>query len=335
MTLVIENVHKTYLLGVEGVPALRYYPEYLCILLTFFISGVSLSVKKGEFVVIFGLSGGGKTTLLNLMGTIDKPTKGDMTICGSHIDSHTSDSVFSQIRLHKIGFVFQAFNLLGNMTALQNVEMPMILSGSLNKQERREKAISLLTKVGMGDRLDHLPSQLSGGEQQRVTIARSVSNDPSLLLLDEPTGDLDLENTCIVMKLLTELNQKQKITLIMVTHDVSMKGFANRVVWMRDGKIVRVEEISQDTRNRRFEDLEQDLLKYQNKSQKPVKHKMATFLRKPTDYQTHANYINSPENPVDFKMISQEEYEKQINLIRSKPSPNDYVLYIESEETLE
>jgi putative ABC transport system ATP-binding protein len=290
--------------------------------------GVSLSIKRGEFVVIFGLSGGGKTTLLNIMGTIDKPTKGDMRLCGTHIDSHTSDSVFSQIRLHEIGFVFQAFNLLGSMTALENVEMPMILAGKLSREQRRARAVSLLERVGMGERLNHVPSQLSGGEQQRVTIARAIANSPSLLLLDEPTGDLDSRNTAVVMNLLTELNQKQKITLVMVTHDVAMRGFADRVVWMRDGKIVRVEQISQETRDLRFSQLREDLAKYgpvaATHAHRPKRqNRNTTFWRQPTDYETHPEHIPNPETPVEFTEMTVDEYERQTNLIRSRPATKE------------
>jgi len=205
----LNNIHKTYLLGLEGVPALR---------------GVNLIVKRGEFVCVFGTSGGGKTSLLNIIGTIDKPTKGDLKLVNTRITSRTPDKVLAEIRLHNLGFVFQTFNLLSSLTALENVEMPMILSGKLSSSERRIRAKGLLDKVGMSARLDHLPSQLSGGEQQRVTIARALANNPDILLLDEPTGDLDSVNTSIVMKLLTDLN-KEGITLVMVTHDVGLKFF--------------------------------------------------------------------------------------------------------------
>lgn len=285
--------------------------------------------------MIFGLSGGGKTTLLNIMGTIDKPTKGDMRICGTHIDSHTTDTVFSQIRLHEIGFVFQSFNLLGSMTALENVEMPMILAGNLKGEQRRRRAISLLERVGMGERLDHVPSQLSGGEQQRVTIARAIANNPSLLLLDEPTGDLDSKNTAVVMNLLTELNQKQRITLVMVTHDVAMRGFADRVVWMRDGKIVRVEQISQETRHARYEQLREELEKFgpaasthARKRPPPKQNRKTTFWRQPTDYETHPDHIPKPEVPVEFRTMSLQEYEEQTNLIRSRPAARDEAIHM-------
>mmetsp|Transcript_18206 Transcript_18206/g.17325 ORF Transcript_18206/g.17325 Transcript_18206/m.17325 type:complete len:213 (-) Transcript_18206:408-1046(-) len=187
----LVNVHKTYLLGLEGVPALR---------------GVNLSIKDGELICILGTSGGGKTTLLNIIGTIDKPSKGDVYICGLRIKYSTKDQLLASIRLNKLGFVFQTFNLIGSLTALENVELPMQLRGKLSREKIRERAVSLLKDVGLGDRLDHFPNQLSGGEQQRVTISRAISNNPSILLLDEPTGDLDTRSTDVVMKILLDLN---------------------------------------------------------------------------------------------------------------------------------
>jgi len=243
----MNNIHKTYLLGVEGVPALR---------------GVDLQVQKGEFVIIFGTSGGGKTSMLNIMGTIDKPTKGTMHLCNTRISRSTTDVELSAIRRSKLGFVFQTFNLLSSLTALENVMLPMILEGKLSRRERKARAIDLLTRVGMSERLGHLPSQLSGGEQQRVTIARSISNNPEILLLDEPTGDLDTKNTTIVMKLLTDLHQKDNITLVMVTHELSLKYFADRVVWMRDGKVQKVEIVKEAQKKMAYEKLREDLIKF-------------------------------------------------------------------------
>jgi len=164
-------------------------------------------VKRGEFVMIRGPSGGGKTTLLNLIGTIDTPSSGTLDILGTTIDSNSSDSFLSNLRLKNIGFVFQTFNLLATMTALENVELPMVLLGELKEKERRKRAIKLLKRVGLGDRLHHLPSDLSGGEQQRVAIARSLSNNPEILLLDEPTGDLDTRSTVEVMDILFSINR--------------------------------------------------------------------------------------------------------------------------------
>ncbi|EPZ31197.1 PEP carboxykinase-like protein [Rozella allomycis CSF55] len=149
----LQNIHKTYLLGIEGVPALR---------------GVSLNIKRGQWVALYGNSGGGKTSLLNLIGTIDKPTKGHLTICNKLINMNTDDDILAEIRLNHLGFVFQTFNLLGNLTAMENVMLPMILQGKLTSAEQRERAINNLKRVGLENRLDHFPNMLSGGEQQRV-----------------------------------------------------------------------------------------------------------------------------------------------------------------------
>jgi len=268
--LSMKNLHKTYLLGVEGVPALR---------------GVSLTIKKGEFVCIFGTSGGGKTTMLNIIGTIDKPSKGEMTLCGKLIKQNTDDKVLAMLRLKKIGFVFQTFNLLSAQTALENVEMPMILLGELTAEERRKRAIALLSKVGMKERLNHVPSQLSGGEQQRVTIARAMANNPEILLLDEPTGDLDTINTAVVMKLLLDLN-KEGITLVMVTHDVGLKVFADRVVWMRDGKIQRIEATVGAAREEAYKKLDLELKNMERKKAGLIpRNPVTTTMRTPGDYQ--------------------------------------------------
>lgn len=229
----LVNVHKTYLLGIEGVPALR---------------GVGLTIKNGEFVTILGTSGGGKTTMLNIIGTIDKPSKGDVYICGLRIKSSTKDSLLASIRLNKLGFVFQTFNLIGSLSALENVELPMQLQGKLSREEIRARATKLLTDVGLETRMDHFPNQLSGGEQQRVTIARSIANKPKILLLDEPTGDLDTRSTDVVMKILVDLNKKEGITMIMVTHDVALKVFADRVVRMMDGKVHKIITMPNDQR---------------------------------------------------------------------------------------
>ena len=196
-----------------------------------------MKIAKGEFLVIFGTSGGGKTTMLNILGTIDTPSRGDVKIFNQLITSRTSDKELSKIRLDKVAFVFQSFNLFPNLNVIENVEMPMKIKGELSAHERRQRAIELLTKVGLANRLNHFPNQLSGGEQQRVTIARALANKPEILLLDEPTGDLDTKNADIVMKILMELNLKDGITMIMVTHDVALKNYAHRFVRVVDGKI--------------------------------------------------------------------------------------------------
>jgi len=165
------------------------------------------AIKKGEFVMIRGPSGGGKTTLLNLVGTIDNSSNGELFIMGNRIDAQSTDEFLSKLRLQHIGFVFQTFNLLATMSALENVELPMILLGKHDDKERKKRAIALLKRVGLGDRLDHLPSELSGGEQQRVAIARALANEPDILLLDEPTGDLDSRSTVAVMDLILNINR--------------------------------------------------------------------------------------------------------------------------------
>jgi len=218
----LRNIHKTYLIGIEGIPALR---------------GVSLKVQKGEFLTIFGTSGGGKTTMLNIIGTIDTPSRGDIKIFDKLIKSNTSDKELSNIRLNNIAFVFQSFNLFQNLNVLENVEMPMKIKGELTSKQIKDRAMSLIEKVGLKNRINHFPNQLSGGEQQRVTIARALVNNPDILLLDEPTGDLDTKNADIVMSLLIELNLLQGITMIMVTHDVALKNYGQKIVRVIDGKI--------------------------------------------------------------------------------------------------
>jgi putative ABC transport system ATP-binding protein len=187
--VVVRHVSKSYRLEgrEEAVTALR--DINLC------NEEETYAIKKGEFVMIRGPSGGGKTTLLNLIGTLDYPSSGTIEILGEKIDKHSKDSFLAKLRLHRIGFVFQTFNLIATMSAFENVQLPMTIAGKLSRSETVEKAKKLLQLVGLQDRLEHLPSELSGGEQQRVTIARALANDPEILLLDEPTGDLDTRNT--------------------------------------------------------------------------------------------------------------------------------------------
>merc|ERR1712000_105754 len=275
----MKNVHKTYLLGVEGIPALR---------------GVSLTIKRGEFVVVFGTSGGGKTTLLNLIGTIDKPTKGELFLCGQRINDKTSDALLAEIRLKKMGFVFQTFNLLSSLSAQENVEMPMVLAGDLTSGQRSKRSKELLKTVGLEKRLSHFPSQLSGGEQQRVTVARAISNRPELLLLDEPTGDLDSVNGAIVMDLLCQLHE-QGLTLVMVTHDVHLKNFADRVIWMRDGKIQRIEENSDEAKKAARESLVEELNNARTNADKPISKTIE--LREPKHYETSVDYKQNDKQP--------------------------------------
>ena len=185
--------------------------------------------------MLYGTSGSGKSTLLKIIGTIDRPTKGTVNVCGTRITGATPDAELAALRLNKLGFVFQTFNLIAGMTALENVEMPLTLQGALSIAERRARCESILRSVGMGDRLHHTPAQLSGGEQQRVTIARAMVNMPCVLLLDEPTGDLDTKSTETVMRILVDLNRQHNVTLLMVTHDVHLRQFAHRILHLRDG----------------------------------------------------------------------------------------------------
>jgi len=209
-------------------------------------------------------------------------------ICGQRITSETTDAEFSFLRLRKIGFVFQTFNLISTMTASENVSLPMILDGRLNRAVIRSRATELLNRVGMSARIDHLPSQLSGGEQQRVTIARAMSNHPKILLLDEPTGDLDTKNTHIILKLLLDLNRKEGITLIMVTHDVSLKHFAHRVIHMVDGKIFKVENVSEQSRQEMDNDLDRKIEQERIEGLKQVKPE--TEVRDPDTYYGFLRY---------------------------------------------
>ena len=199
------------------------------------IRGVSLDVGEGEYVAIVGPSGCGKSTLLNLLGAIDEPTSGTLTIARQHVNGF-SDREATRFRLRNIGFVFQRFYLMPVLTALENVILPMAEAG-LAKDERRARARELLEYVGLGDRLEHRPSQLSGGEQQRVAIARALANRPPLLLADEPTGELDAHTGEEVIALFERLN-RDGTTLIVVTHDEDLARAARRVIHMRDGLIV-------------------------------------------------------------------------------------------------
>jgi len=205
-------------------------------------------IRKGEFVMLRGPSGGGKTTLLNLLGTIDKASSGTVEILGSIVDNKSDDNYLSRLRLEKIGFVFQTFNLLATMSAYENVELPMVILGKFSHEEIKKRAVELLTMVGLQDRMNHLPSELSGGEQQRVTIARALANEPELLLLDEPTGDLDTRTTIEVMDLLLDINIRRKTTCVMVSHNPDVECYADRIFYLEDGKFSRQAINAQQTK---------------------------------------------------------------------------------------
>jgi putative ABC transport system ATP-binding protein len=217
----VDNIHKSYLMGKEAVPALR---------------GVTIDVQQGEMLCLMGPSGSGKTTLLNLLGGLDEPGRGHITMDGENLVALKEEQV-ARLRLKKLGFIFQTFNLLSNFTAFENVEAPMVLVNQLKRKERKTRVAMLLEQVGLADRMDHYPSELSGGQQQRVAIARALANDPPIIIGDEITGDLDSETGFEVMRLIRRLNQEQGKTVIYVTHDPRMADFADRVVTMLDGVI--------------------------------------------------------------------------------------------------
>jgi ABC-type lipoprotein export system ATPase subunit len=198
------------------------------------LRGVTFSVVQGEFVAITGPSGCGKTTLLQMLGALDRPTAGTLLYRGNSIPDLPDPSIY---RAHEIGFIFQAFHLLPTFTALENVQIPMFES-DLPISERRDRAITLLKSVGLEHRLSHFPAKLSGGERQRVAIARSLANGPSVLLADEPTGNLDSENTRLILELIVRVHHEQNMTLVLVTHDRSIAQRASRTIQMKDGRIV-------------------------------------------------------------------------------------------------
>lgn len=205
------------------------------------LNGVDLRIDAGEFMSIMGASGSGKTTLLNMIGALDRPTEGRVLIKGTNI-AELNDDKLAALRNREIGFVFQFFNLMARMSALKNVEMPMAFA-EVPPQMRRRKAIELLASVGLENRLGHKPSELSGGEQQRVSIARALANNPSVVLCDEPTGNLDSETGKEIITLLRMLNKDRGQTFVIVTHDPLVAGFVDRIAYMQDGIILKEETL--------------------------------------------------------------------------------------------
>lgn len=199
------------------------------------LNGITMKVNEGEFVAIMGPSGSGKSTLLNMIGCLDKPTSGEVIINGVET-SKLNDKQLTELRRDTIGFIFQQYNLIPTLTALENVELPMIFKG-INKQEREERAKELLKLVGIEEVADRRPLELSGGQQQRVAIARALANNPPILLCDEPTGNLDTKSGEAVMQIIKELNEKEGVTVVLVTHDPSLSDYADRVIRIRDGVV--------------------------------------------------------------------------------------------------
>jgi len=221
--IVLQDVHKIYQMGTAQVKAL---------------AGVSLSVRRGGFWAIMGPSGSGKSTMLNLLGCLDRPTRGRYVL-NRHDVSTLSDDGLSEIRLREIGFVFQSFNLIPQLTVQENIELPLYYQGWAAARSA-ERAEELAAMVGLGDRSGHRPTELSGGEQQRVAVARSLANDPSVLLADEPTGNLDSATGQQIMELFAELNRRGK-TIVLVTHEPHIAGYAGHRLHMRDGRVDRIE----------------------------------------------------------------------------------------------
>lgn len=223
MTLLeLRGISKVYDLGEIKVEALK---------------DVSLSIKEGEYVALVGQSGSGKSTLMNTVGCLDTPTSGSYRLADQEVADLNRDAR-ARIRNERIGFVFQNFNLLPRTSAIENVELPLLYASEISARQRRRRAVEMLELVGLGDRMDHHPGQLSGGQQQRVAIARALVNEPSILMADEPTGNLDSRTSRDVIKLFRKLNEQSGITLILVTHDQDIAANAKRIIVLRDGEIV-------------------------------------------------------------------------------------------------
>ncbi|MBI3465523.1 MAG: ABC transporter ATP-binding protein [Planctomycetes bacterium] len=228
----LRDLRKVYDLGEVEVEALK---------------GATLGIDRGEYVALVGPSGSGKSTLMNLLGCLDRPSSGSYRIDGHEAGTLTADER-ARLRNKQIGFVFQNFNLLARTSAVENVELPLLYSRDYSLRQRRARAIELLQRLGLGDRLDHQPSQLSGGQQQRVAIARALVNRPSILMADEPTGNLDTRTSREIMELLRDLNEKDGLTIIIVTHDLEIAQTARRTLVLVDGEIVADTTDSEEAR---------------------------------------------------------------------------------------
>jgi putative ABC transport system ATP-binding protein len=221
--LELTEIRREFKMGTEIVRALK---------------GVSFVVEAGEFVTIMGASGSGKTTMLNTLGCLDKPTSGTYLLDGVNVGGLGRNEL-AQLRNQKIGFVFQAYNLLARTSALENVELPLFYNSKVTTQERHDRALKALEAVKLSDRADHMPNQLSGGQQQRVAIARALVNEPVMILADEATGNLDTRTSYEIMALMQELNEKQGKTIVFVTHEQDIANFSSRTITLRDGKVIK------------------------------------------------------------------------------------------------
>lgn len=244
--IIINDIGRKYVIGAEVIHALK---------------SVSLNINKGEFVALMGPSGSGKSTLMNILGCLDTPTKGDYILNGIHV-SEMTDNELAEVRNKEIGFVFQTFNLLPRSSSLDNVALPLVYAG-VGREEREERARQTLDNVGLGNRVGHKPNELSGGQRQRVAVARALINNPSIILADEPTGNLDTKTSVEIMGLLEDIHAKGN-TIILVTHEEDIAQHAHRIVRMRDGLI------------------EKD---YLNENIKTVSPRLATMAEKGADFE--------------------------------------------------
>ncbi len=224
----VKNLYKIFRVGNEKVRALN---------------GVDMTIYKGEFCAIVGTSGSGKSTMLNMLAGLEKPTKGEVIISGQHLEKMNENQLV-KFRRERVGFIFQSFNLLGTMNAIENVALPLTFRG-VDKKTREGKAVKMLKLVGLPKHMKHRPNEMSGGQQQRVGVARALVLDPEIIFADEPTGNLDSNTSAEVLKLMRKVVQEQNQTMVMVTHDNHLAGFADRIFHIIDGKIVKVENRSE------------------------------------------------------------------------------------------
>lgn len=224
----VKNLYKIFRVGSSKVRALN---------------GVDLTIYKGEFCAIVGTSGSGKSTMLNMLAGLEKPTKGEVIVAGQHLETMNENQLV-KFRREKVGFIFQSFNLLGTMNAIENVALPLTFRG-VDKKTREAKAVEMLKLVGLPKHMKHRPSEMSGGQQQRVGVARALVLDPEIIFADEPTGNLDSNTSAEVLKLMRRVVQEKNQTMVMVTHDKHLAGFADRIFHIIDGKIVKIEDHSE------------------------------------------------------------------------------------------